>query len=345
MLPTLSVLIPAKNEEKVIAKCLDSLLNSDYPKNKLEIIVNVNGSSDNTAKICKKYKRVKTIVTGPKNCRAEALNEIIPKAKGEIIGIFDADSFIEKNCLTKAVKRFSDENVMGVSGLVKSIKSNIISRSISLEKSFGCLLEYIISNKLGYNTHFVGKNMYIRKKVFNKLGFLDVVTYTDDVELSLRMKENNYKVVFEPDAIAWEQEPDSIKVYYKQRTRWTRSVLKIEKLEKNRKKRFLLADLSHCSANYIAPFGIIILELALFFTLYNISQLFLLPFLIFFLLLVSGVGYSKVFYGEPLTDILYLPVWFFLSLFYTFLIFPKTFVEERLNKQFIWHDIERKKSS
>jgi len=316
-------------------------LSSNYPKNKLEIIVNVNGSSDNTAKICKKYKRVKTIVTGPKNCRAEALNEIIPNAKGEIIGIFDADTIVEKNCLSNAIKRFSDKTVMGVSGMTRSLRENIISKTISIEKSFNSLFEYIINIKLGHNAIFAGKNMYIRKKIFGKIGKLDVFVYSDDIEFSQRMKKNKYKVVYEPSAVSWEQEPSTLKIYYKQRNRWARSGLKIFKFHNSEKKRWI-SDLSHFSGYYFAPFISIVSGLMLLFFLFNFPVIAILYFFIFFLFFSAIlITYSRLMYNEPLTDLIYLPLWFVLQNINLVLLF-KVYIDEKLEKKFIWHDIERK---
>jgi cellulose synthase/poly-beta-1,6-N-acetylglucosamine synthase-like glycosyltransferase len=340
MLSTLSVLIPAKNEEKVIGKCLDSLLSSDYPPDKLEILVNVNGSSDNTYEICKKYKKVKTIKTPAKKNRGEALNELIAMARGEIIGIFDADTFVEKDCLKEAAKRFSDEDVMGVSGHVKSVRNSMVSKAISLEKSFFYFLQHIFSNKMGYNSFFIGKNMFIRKNVFEKLGHLDTTTFVDDAEFSMRMRKHNYKIVFECGAIAWDQEPESVGSYYKQRSRWSRAILKLSRIKS--KEMSILPEMIHGIVYSIAPAGIITLAVVAFLIIFNINQLLILPFLFLFSFMTVTMAYSKIFYNDPVTDFLYFPVWFFLTTLYMFVIFPKTFIEEKLNKKLIWQDLERR---
>jgi cellulose synthase/poly-beta-1,6-N-acetylglucosamine synthase-like glycosyltransferase len=120
MLPSISLIVPAKNEEKVIGKCLDSLLDLDYPRKKLEIIVSVDGSTDNTVKICRKYgRRIKVIESEPKSCKAAALNEVIPKARGEIIGIYDADCIVDRNCLKEVAKNFENNETAGVCGNLK----------------------------------------------------------------------------------------------------------------------------------------------------------------------------------------------------------------------------------
>jgi cellulose synthase/poly-beta-1,6-N-acetylglucosamine synthase-like glycosyltransferase len=340
MLPTLSVLIPAKNEEGVIGRCLESFLKSDYPKEKLEILVNVNGSSDNTYKIAKKYRGVKVIKTGAKTNRAEPLNELLDIAKGEIIGIFDADTYIEKDCLTQAVKRFSNKNVMGVGGLVKSIRDNMISKSISMEKSFFFLIEHILSNKMGYNSHFIGKNMFIRKNVFEEIGKLNPESFLDDVEFSLRMKERGYKIVFESKAITWEQEPSTVEDFYRQRSTWSRGVFKIKKL----KDRNILGWVEHLS--YLISFGItplvLISALSILLIGFILKINIILPFFtLFFMALFLPIGYSRIMYNDPISDILLFPVLIFLNSLHILFIVPKTYVEELNKKESTWHDIKK----
>ena len=338
MLPTLSVLIAAKNEEKIIGKCLDSLLNCDYPKDKLEIMVNVNGSSDNTYEVCKKYREVKTIKTSAKNCRAQALNELIDLSKGEIIGIFDADSFAEKDCLKNAIERFEDKNVMGVCGLVKPIGDAIVSKAISLEILSFYFMQYLVNNVFGGNAHFAGKNMYMRKKVFDNLGKLDVVCYVDDAELSVRMKDKKYKVVFEPTSVSREQVPNTMKDLLKQRTRWARAGLKLGQIKKNRSRIKWISE----SLTLYAHFFVTPLIFLLFFIVFlKLEILFFIP-VISLLLLLSTMVYSRLFYNEPLIDMMFFPVLFLFNTILIGLIYPKVFIEEMLNKKFVWHDVKRK---
>ena len=133
MLPTVSLIVPARNEEKNIRNCIESLLNLDYPKDKLEIIVSIDGSVDKTLEICKEYEpKIKVIESYPKKCKAEAINEVLPITKGEIIGIFDADCIVDKDCLKNIVKNFSKSNISGVCGAIKTYNKNcLFSKTLS----------------------------------------------------------------------------------------------------------------------------------------------------------------------------------------------------------------------
>ncbi len=207
MLPKLTVIIPAKNEEKVIGSCLKSVLDSDYPKSRLQVIVSVDGCSDMTVDICNKFKpAVEVIETEENSCKAEAINRVLKHAKGEIIGIYDSDCIVEKDCLRMAAKAFENRKVAGVSGAIKSYnkKKNIITRALSLETSFVFFTEYLL-NRLGANAHFLGKNIYMRKKTLEKLKGFNAYSFTEDLDLSLQFKRHNYKVMCEPTAVAWHE--------------------------------------------------------------------------------------------------------------------------------------------
>jgi len=95
--------VPTKDEEVVIARCLNSLLDLDYPKDKLEIIVVDGNSTDNTCKVCSDFQRnipgrFKIINEKQSNGKPAALNLALTYTTGEIVGVFDADSVQKKMC-------------------------------------------------------------------------------------------------------------------------------------------------------------------------------------------------------------------------------------------------------
>ncbi|MFH1285985.1 MAG: glycosyltransferase family 2 protein, partial [Candidatus Micrarchaeota archaeon] len=102
--PTISVIIPAYNEEKTIARTINSVLSSLYPLEKLEIIVINDGSKDKTLEVIKPYaaKGVR-IIDKPNSGKADSMNCGIKDAKGELIATLDADSYIEPDSLLKII--------------------------------------------------------------------------------------------------------------------------------------------------------------------------------------------------------------------------------------------------
>ncbi|MBN2203259.1 MAG: glycosyltransferase [Candidatus Aenigmarchaeota archaeon] len=335
----MSLIVPARNEEKVIGKCLKSILSLSYPKEKMEIIVAIDGSNDKTEKISKSFgKRVRVINSCPKKCKGDAINNVLPKCKGKIIGIYDADCIVDKNCLKEAVRHFEDDNVAGVCGNLKSHNKNqsLVARSLSLETNFISFFEYFL-NGLGANSHFSGKNMFIRKDVLKKVGGFDTLTFIEDIEMSLKLKDKGYRTVFEPNAIAWNEEPVSVSSFVKQRMRWARGSIRMLKY-KRRKGKKLLSDLMHGVYFYTPPFGLITATVLAIFLYFGLPLFLTAPVLGLFIFTMSLIVLSRIKMKEPLRDLAYLPVWFILSNIQLVLIF-KAIIDEKLGKGISWNSV------
>ena len=130
--PKITILIPAYNEENSIAACLDSVLASDYPREKMEILVLDDGSTDKTAEIAKRYSTHGVIVCSKENTgKADSLNFGIKKSTGEIIATLDADSFISPYSIRRMLPLFEDETVGAVASAVKVKKQKTYWRRSS----------------------------------------------------------------------------------------------------------------------------------------------------------------------------------------------------------------------
>ena len=139
--PKFSIIVPTKDEELVISRCLTSLLDLDYPKDKMEIIVVDGNSTDETRNICSGFVQkygdvIKVINEEESKGKPAALNLAMHYVTGEIVGVFDADSVPEKDVLRKVASRFIDKQVMAVQGRTTSIneKKNILTRVIASEE-------------------------------------------------------------------------------------------------------------------------------------------------------------------------------------------------------------------
>src|SRR3989344_6574852 len=105
--PKITVLIPAYNEEKTISKTINSVLNLNYPKDKLEIIVIDDSSKDKTGEVVKGFKQVKLVYNKHKGVgKASALNAGLRYSSGEFLAVVDADSEVEKDSLIKLIPYF-----------------------------------------------------------------------------------------------------------------------------------------------------------------------------------------------------------------------------------------------
>jgi cellulose synthase/poly-beta-1,6-N-acetylglucosamine synthase-like glycosyltransferase len=232
---TFSIMIPAKNEEKVLGRLLDRLVNLEYDKSKYEVIVLEDGSTDNTYNICKKYEDMYDFIRCIKleksqvpNGKSRALNVGLKLAKYEIIGIFDADSVPKLDILSYASATFSDDNVVAVQGKLVpiNVRESIITRFASLEELFH---EYSIAgrSRLGLFVPLEGTCTFIRKSTLEELGGWNEYTLTEDLDLSLKITSMGYKIVYNPSMIMWREVPTSLRWLIRQRLRWYRGHFEI----------------------------------------------------------------------------------------------------------------------
>jgi cellulose synthase/poly-beta-1,6-N-acetylglucosamine synthase-like glycosyltransferase len=163
--PTVSILIPAHNEENVIGKLLEKMTQLSYPENKLEVILVDDASSDNTGKIAEEYKKSYNFIrvlhrdsgTGGKG-KASALNAGLKHSTGEIVLCFDADYLPCTDIVKKLVEKFADPNVGAVQGrpVVLNEPKNIVTRLVALERIGGYRVDQEARDILGLVPQFGG---------------------------------------------------------------------------------------------------------------------------------------------------------------------------------------------
>jgi cellulose synthase/poly-beta-1,6-N-acetylglucosamine synthase-like glycosyltransferase len=222
--PKISVIIPAYNEEKTIVDTIKSVLNSDYPKEKLEVIVVNDGSTDRTAEKVKTIKDRRVRLINKKNTgKADSLNVGIKEAKGEIIITLDADSYIEKDSIKKMLKYF-DDDVAAVTSAVKVRERKNMTFLEKLQR-----LEYlftIFNRRLFAMIHGVyvtpGPFSAFRKEIFDEIGGFDPNNIMEDQEIALRIQAANYRIESCMDAVVYTDVPKDFGSFMKQRERWHR---------------------------------------------------------------------------------------------------------------------------
>ena len=140
----ISIIIPCRNEEKFIGKCLDSIISQDYPMDKLEVFVVDGISEDNTRKIVKRYIKEYSfikILKNPKKIVPTALNIGIKNTKGDLVIRMDAHNIYKKSYVSKCVKYLDKYNVDNIGGTCITLPGDdtIMAQSIviALSHSFG----------------------------------------------------------------------------------------------------------------------------------------------------------------------------------------------------------------
>jgi len=232
-LPSFSIIVPAKNEERVINRLLKSLSTLNYPLNKREIIIVEDGSTDKTKNICinyaKEHANVKILNRNISNGKPSALNFGLKNAKGDIVAIFDADNVPASDALSAVVKYFEDPKVAAVQGRTASInpKENMLTQFISYEEAVWCEAYLRGKDVLNLFVHLKGSCQFLRRNILEQLQGFDEAVLSEDMEISARLIENNYKIRYAPDVVALQENPSTLKRLFKQRTRWFRGTMEV----------------------------------------------------------------------------------------------------------------------
>ena len=230
--PAVTILIPAHNEEVVIGRTLTAMCALDYPRERLQIIVINDGSSDRTGDIVRDYAaRDNRIVCydvpegqGGKG-KSRALNLGLTQATHPYVAVYDADNTPEPGALRYLAAQLLLHPELGaVLGKFRTVnkKRTLLTRFINIETlSFQSILQAGRWKLLNIAT-LPGTNFLMRREVIEQLQGWDEGAITEDSELSIRMYVAGWKIKFIPYSVTWEQEPETWSVWLRQRTRWVR---------------------------------------------------------------------------------------------------------------------------
>ncbi len=219
---SVSVLIPAFNEAKVIAASVRQILASTHRK--VRIIVIDDGSTDGTSDVVRASfagdQRV-SLVTTQNGGKARAINFGLAHADGDIIVVLDADTQFEPQTISRLVRWFADPTVGAVAGNAKvGNRLNMLTRWQALEYVTAQNLERRALATLGCITVVPGAVGAWRREAIVKLGGFPSNTLAEDQDLTIMVQRAGYKALFDQQAIAWTEAPDTMDGLAKQRFRW-----------------------------------------------------------------------------------------------------------------------------
>lgn len=223
--PDVSILVPVKNEEKVVGRLLDSLVRLDYPKENLEVVIVEDQSTDRTLQICKEYCEkfswIRVFHRDSSVGKGDALNFAFHQSKGEIIATFDADDVPEPQAVTKALRYFNNPETGAVHGYhrVLNLRESVVSRLAAYEN-----FVYRLSNDgkyaLGLFVTFSGSNTFFRRTALEKVGLWDPSSLVEDAELSVRFAREHIATRLAP-VECWQEMPAKVGSLFRQRIRWS----------------------------------------------------------------------------------------------------------------------------
>lgn len=232
-LPYVSVAIPCLNEEGTVTKAVQSIIDLDYPKEKIEIIVVNDGSTDKTMERVKEFIEKNkdnniTLINQENSGKWHAMNQVLEIAKGEFFACLDADSFVKKDTLKKMLPHFREKSVGAVLPLLKIKDPKNLLQKIQW---YEYLVNMFYKRLLSYlNCIHVAPGPFsiYRKKIIKDLGGFRKGHYTEDLEMGLRLQKHNYRLIQLMDAEVYTHTPDNMKSLYRQRMRWNKgSVLNV----------------------------------------------------------------------------------------------------------------------
>lgn len=236
--PSVAVLIPAHNEAVVIKDTLDAMVRLDYP-GQLKVYILDDASSDDTAEIVEAFSQtfsrihyVKVPPGSPKG-KSRVLNYGLSITESDYFLVFDADNQPESDAVIELVHAAeTTKDAAGAVGYVKTINANrnLLTRMIAIEFQVFQLLMQSGRWKAFQAGSLAGTNMLLKREVLRLAGGYDPYALAEDAELTVRITAMKKKLPVVHHSRTWEQEPEKINIFVRQRTRWlTGNIYLLEK--------------------------------------------------------------------------------------------------------------------
>jgi cellulose synthase/poly-beta-1,6-N-acetylglucosamine synthase-like glycosyltransferase len=232
-LPFVSVILPVKDEAAVIGRLFDSLNKLNYPKDRFELVIAEDGSTDDTLEVCKRlaknYKYSTVVHKVESKGKPSALNNALKHCRDELVAVFDADNIPEPDSFLLAARYFVNPAVAAVQGRNLTINSeeNMLTRFTAYEEAVWCDAYLGGKQQLGLFVHLKGTCEFIRREVLVGLGGFNERFLSDDMEISARLLENNQEIKYASEVRSWQESPSSIVTHLSQRTRWFRGTMEV----------------------------------------------------------------------------------------------------------------------
>jgi cellulose synthase/poly-beta-1,6-N-acetylglucosamine synthase-like glycosyltransferase len=200
--PTVTLVVAAHDEASCIAEKLENSLALDYPPDRFEVVIGSDGSTDGTDAIVQAHPdpRVR-LSAAPRAGKTSVLNRCIPQARGELVVLSDANTRIDPRALKALVRHFQDPAVGAVCGRLQLYNP----RRAEFEESAYWRYESWLKAMEGRQGAVVGANggLYAIRRVHYRP--LPPSTIVDDFVIALRLLEQGQRVLYEPEALAWEE--------------------------------------------------------------------------------------------------------------------------------------------
>lgn len=217
--PSVTIIVPAHNDEKVIARTIEALIEMDYRSK--EIIIVDDGSTDRTLEIALGYRKYGVKVCHKKNeGKWSAINYGLKFARGEVVVVIDADSIIGRDALKELVKRFSEPGVVAVCGNVKVLnRVNWVTKCQALEYIASINMLRRALDMVGAVPVVPGALGAFKKSALEASGLYDKGTVVEDFDITIKLLKSGDIVQASSYALVYTEAPQTLRDLYRQRMR------------------------------------------------------------------------------------------------------------------------------
>jgi len=315
LFPRVSMMAYAWQSGNVIERKINNFLAQDYPKDRFEVIIYDNKSTDETENICRSYEKKGMIeyYTPPEHFdrKAPVLDRAIEKnADKEMIALTDPDGLCEKDWLKKMMQPFKDPKVGAVVGVTHcgNYHRNLFTKLRAIEDEWWYDITVLGRNgkiKISDFQPICGGNYALRKAAWEDVGRSHGKSLIEDYEMTLRLFNKGWRIAA-VDAHVWQEEVEDLEQYVRQRRRWYSFSLK--EIVNNKRKIAKLLGALPISMQAVTFLSLIYFILVSLYQTFQAElslhiMFFAVPFLLAYLALSYGllkVGRSKLIWYVPL---------------------------------------------
>jgi len=226
-IPFVSIVVATFNRKDLVAKCLDSLFDQSYPKDRYEVIIINDGSIDGTEDVLKEYTNMAPCkfrwFTQKNSGQTVAFNLGIQNSRGDIVCITGDDCTAERDWIKNIVKCYDSEEIGGVGGVIADSEPKTFIENYAKKIN-------LHNQEKAINISIIGGNSSFRKDVLDKVNGFDTFFRTgQDTEISLRILLMGYKFKFAPDAVIHHKHKATLSGLLEQYSRYGGSYARLHK--------------------------------------------------------------------------------------------------------------------
>jgi cellulose synthase/poly-beta-1,6-N-acetylglucosamine synthase-like glycosyltransferase len=235
-LPSVSVVIPAYNEAKVLPETIEAIKELDYPAELLEVVLCYEADChDETGPICERaaaedprFKAVKRDEEG--GGKAKATNYALRHTTGDVIASIDADHQFESDAVMRAVRWFAAEpDTWCVKGRCfgRNPTDSLIALHATVDRHIVEKADIFARELFSGFTIFGGGQAFFRAEVFEEIGMFDEDILVEDIDMSARLHSAGKRIRVDPEIITYEEQPVTFRAWWSQRKRWARGWMQV----------------------------------------------------------------------------------------------------------------------